>query len=103
MEKNDIFEYEAPDGVKVLAVVLDAITIDDREFYGYRKYTCYGQNRIFTYWTRLFPDSQCIELIEEPENDEDNEVLVEYAVLPAHDEILARYQQQNKEDNEVLN
>jgi len=101
MEINDIFEYETPKGEKVIAVVLDVTTIDDRYYYGYRKYTCYGQNRIFTYWTELFPDSQCIELIENPVDDEENEVLVEYAVLPAHDEILSRYQQQNKENNEI--
>lgn len=49
MERYDVFEFVAPNGANVKAVVLDVMS-NYREDLGYctYDYVCYGQNRLFT-------------------------------------------------------
>ena len=85
MKKNDVFTFTAPNGVEVTAVVIGFI------FQGCCKSTliCYAQNRIFTYIEELCMkyDGTC----EFKKEYSYGEVIVDYAILPDYDEMLARY------------
>ena len=96
MEKNDVFEFTAPNGAEVTAVVLEAknffTSYDD--FAGIN-YICYAQNRIFHYREELkfvevegakgYPEIQ--EMLVGHQGD----IIVDYAILPDYDKMLEDY------------
>lgn len=84
MKKNDVFTFTAPNRVEVTAVALYAVTMFDGITFIGNKWICYAQNRLFT----MMDYKEGIKKYEEPEYDE---VIVDYAVLPDYDELLARY------------
>ena len=70
MKKNDVFTFTAPNGAEVQAVVVHVAK---------STYLCYAQNRLFEMW-------------ESPEFGlAYNGIIVDYAILPDYDEMLARY------------
>ena len=85
MKKNDIFTFIAPNGVEVTAIVLESI------FQGSCKNTliCYSQNRIFTYIEEIYRKNE--DTGEWLKDYSYGEILVDYAILPKYDELLARY------------
>ena len=101
MEKHDIFEFTAPNGVAVTAVVLNKTThyADTIDCYS-ATYLCYAQNRIFTY---LYTERTLPVCIGQDEYGDDRfeyqdvkeyefgEVIVDYAILPDYDEVLKNY------------
>ena len=93
MKKNDIFTFTASNGAEVTAVVISVVEATlpckmDRCWTERRMlYTCYGQNRLFTLTTKIEGKIFCKEV----GNPEYGEVLVEYAILPDYDLLLARY------------
>lgn len=95
MKKNDIFTFTASNGVKVTAVVLDVI----RRSWKYAhtdtlKYLCYAQNRLFTGSndvTDITNDALAENRKYEDSAFKQDEIIVDYAVLPDYDELLARY------------
>ena len=78
MKAGQVFQFTAPNGVKVAAIVIDIIK-KDRDW---KWYLCYAQNRIFHY--------QIIADIPNPVIS----VAVDYAILPEQDSILLT----NKQD-----
>ena len=82
MKKNDVFTFTAPNGVEVTGVCLypifkgTAVTI----------YVCYAQNRLFTMLEESTMTDKGIE-----KTMKYHEVIVDYAILPDYDELLARY------------
>ena len=89
MKRNDIFTFIAPNGEEVTGVIIYK-RILNKDFVNYIKfeYIAYAQNRLFT-CTQM-------ERIVDKENYascpiEYGKVLVEYAILPDYDELLARY------------
>ena len=93
MKKNDVFTFTAPNGVEVTAVVISVVDATlpckiDRYWTERRMlYICYGQNRLFTMTTKI----EGTLFWKEVGNPEYGEVIVDYAVLPDYDELLARY------------
>ena len=87
MKKNDIFTFTAPNGVEVTAVVVAKVAHEVDYKWATKRFVCYAQNRLFTY-----EESHCIweHMNEEPKS-KYGEVLVNYAILPDYDELLARY------------
>ena len=88
MKKNDVFTFTAPNGVEVTGVVIYK-RILNKEFVNYIKfeYIAYAQNRLFT-CTQM-------ERIRDRGNYascpiEYGKILVDYAILPDYDEMLAR-------------
>ena len=84
MKKNDVFTFTAPNGVEVAAVVIAIISNSK-----YQTITlCYAQNRLFTYYEHIAYDAET----GDAESDYSyGEVVVDYAILPDYDEMLARY------------
>lgn len=86
MNPNDTFTFEAPNGVKVTAVVI-AIMGSTEDFSGvysvYTHYLCYAQRRLFKYTEESFMTECGI-----VSNFTGCEILVHYAILPEYDEIL---------------
>ena len=82
MKKNDIFTFTAPNGIEVTGVCLYPI------FKGtaVTTYVCYAQNRLFTMLEESTMTDEGIE-----KTMKYHEVIVDYAVLPDYDELLARY------------
>ena len=84
MKKNDVFTFTAPNGVEGTAVVVAIISSS-------RYHTIaigYAQNRLFTFYEHIAYD------VESGETESDysyGEDLVDYAILPDYDELLARY------------
>jgi hypothetical protein len=88
MKKNDIFTFTAPNGEEVTGVVLNN-SWDD--VHAANVYLCYAQNRLFAATTSnqwIDRDGRKIR-VESPI--EIREILVDYAILPDYDELLARY------------
>ena len=89
MKKNDVFTFTAPNGVEVTAVVIYKRNLN-RNFPNYvqYEYIAYAQNRLFTC-------TQMERVIDRenynPSPIEYGHILVEYAILPDYDELLARY------------
>ena len=105
MKKNDVFTFTAPNGVEVTGIVVDIVV--EHEENGLDEslldtYLCYAQNRIFYYKHHY---GHCQELVSCLDDDEDypiykevdvdkwyiDEIIVDYAILPDYDELLARY------------
>lgn len=113
MKKNETFEFTAPNGVKVTAVVVDVVDvlkpITEHTFdktLVITKHLCYAQNRLFYY--SLIEKTEVV--IDEDWNDNPevdyyyalvhhshevksseghlNEIVVEYCILPEYDTIL---------------
>ena len=87
MEKHDIFEFTASNGVVVTAVVIGKIIETNGPFVD--TLICYAQNRIFTYiqkeyanWDTNWKAKMRYKY---------GEVLVDYAILPDYDEVLKNY------------
>lgn len=85
MKKNDIFTFTAPNGVKVTAVVVHVYkTRNQWSGVIQNNYLCYAQNRLFI--GNYFDENGtfCYKFIQ-------HDIVVDYAVLPEYDELLARY------------
>ena len=87
MKKNDIFTFTAHNGVEVQAVVIGILKQTNGSFTD--TLICYSQNKIFTFiqhdcagW-----DTKWKSVLQYKYS----EVLVDYAILPDYDELLARY------------
>ena len=104
MKKNDVFTFTAPNGVEVTGVCLEAISTVVEKGLGDPmtiKHLCYAQNRLFTHYTKYVVEPVAIDTDEFGDDIFDyqpveikahyGEVLVDYAVLPDYDELLARY------------
>lgn len=113
MKKHDIFEFTAPNGVAVTAVVLKVITMSECERTESSEtwttiYLCYAQNRIFLHnvWRRTehvinadCPDEDNIDYyyaLKYYSHDVETtgyyqEIIADYAILPDYDELLERY------------
>ena len=87
MKKNDVFTFTAPNGVEVQAVVIGILKQTNGSFTD--TLICYGQNRLFTYIQHEHAgwDTKWNPIIEYRYG----KVLVDYAILPDYDELLARY------------
>ena len=88
MKKNDVFTFTAPNGVEVTAVVVAIIGGYEDEWAVYNSFLCYAQNRLFKYTERYVWDEHDKEPTGYPAG---SVVLVDYAILPDYDEMLARY------------
>ena len=113
MEKYDIFQFTAPNGVEVTAVVLDKTTHFAEMNDDYTAvYLCYAQNRIFTY---IYTERAVPVCIGQDEYGDDRyeyqdikewiygEVIVDYAILPDYDSQLQAYiDKQNAEEREAI-
>lgn len=103
MKKHDIFEFTAPNGVRVVGAVIECIhyQIDDCSDVMHCEYLCYAQNRLFTYFVDY--DRQPV-VIEQNEYGDDiidyqqvmisysyGKVLVDYCILPDYDKQLEAY------------
>lgn len=86
MKKNDIFTFTAPNGVEVQAVVINKLSYRVMAGETTTTWICYAQNRLFTY--KMIQD---IWYKSKPIEYHYGEILVEYAILPDYDEMLARY------------
>ena len=80
MKKNDVFTFTASNGVEVTGAVIDVVETT----YFTNLYLCYAQNRLFYIFETIHEDYDCIER-------NVGETIVEYAVLPAYDEALERF------------
>ena len=88
MKKNDVFTFTAPNGVEVTAVCLDVThSFQCGEDTWCHEYLCYAQNRLFI--------GAAYTVYEGDEYKEYNfaqeRIVVDYAILPDYDELLARY------------
>ena len=102
MEKGTIFQFTAPNGVEVTAVVLNVTArIDDCSDRLFCHHICYGQNRIFDYFITY---NRVPVVVDRNEFGDDiteyqtivedstfGEILVDYCVIPAADEALEKY------------
>ena len=97
MEKHDIFEFTASNGVVVTAVVLDKTThyADTIDCY-FATYLCYAQNRLFEVYEASDIDEETGEEIMWLYY---NGIVVEYCILPEQDKILEDYYNQNIKNN----
>ena len=88
MKKNDVFTFTAPNGVKVIGIVIYRRKLETFVNYIRYEYVAYAQNRLFTC-------TQMVRVIDkENYNDctiEFEKVLVEYCVIPEYDDKLANY------------
>ena len=95
MKKNDVFTFTAPNGVEVTAVVLDIISRSWK--YAYTdtlKYLCYAQNRLFTGSndvTDITNDALAENRKYKDSAFKQDEIIVDYAILPDYDAMLERY------------
>ena len=89
MNKNDIFEFTAPNGIEVVAVCLDVThSYQCGEGTFYYEYLCYAQNRLFIGSTYTVYDENGEK--KELEFTQDR-IVVEYCILPYYDEELKNY------------
>ena len=102
MEKGTIFQFTAPNGAEVTAVVLNVTTrIDDCSDRLFCHHICYGQNRVFDYFitynqvpVAVDRDEFGDDIIENQTVIEDSafgEVLVDYCIIPGADDALEKY------------
>ena len=104
MEKHDVFEFTAPNGVVITAVVLDKTTHYAESTDNYSAtYLCYTQNRIFTY---IYTERTLPVCIGQDEYGDDRfeyqdvkeyefgKIIVDYAILPDYDELLKNFRPQ---------
>ena len=80
MKKNDVFTFTAPNGEEVTGAVIDVVETS----YYTNLYLCYAQNRLFYIFETINEDLYYVEM-------NVGETIVEYAVLPAYDEALERF------------
>lgn len=95
MKKNDVFTFTAPNGVEVTGVVLDIIGRSWK--YAYTdtlKYLCYAQNRLFigsNDVTDITNDALAENRKYKDSAFKQDEIIVDYAILPDYDALLERY------------
>ncbi len=94
MKKNDIFQFTAPNGVEVTAVVVDCVYEDESPWEFKRILLCYGQNRLFLYQERWYDSSDEYHCYPLEITDKFLRTVADYAVLPEYDAILENYQHQ---------
>lgn len=123
MKKNETFTFTAPNGVKVVAVVIDVLepitehTFDETSVI--TKHLCYAQNRLFYYYVVDSIKKVLDEYLEVSEYmDYDyalkyhshevksseghlNEIIVAYCILPEYDTILEDYFQHHQPEEDV--
>ena len=89
MKKNDVFTFTAPNGVEVTAVVLTILRVckTDKEKTFMCEYLCYAQNKLLevsSYYGEVDGETKewgfCID-----------SVIVDYALLPDYEFLLAKY------------
>ena len=94
MRKHDVFTFTAPNGVEATAVVIAELSSSYNEMDDsiYKEFLCYAQNRLFTYAETYKRENAFTEEETIFTADKDyGEVIVDYAILPDYDEMLARY------------
>ena len=102
MEKHDIFQFTAPNGVKVIGAVIEEIKRNYNENTDqlFTQFLCYAQNRLFTYNIVYSTVTVAVgqnefgdDVFEEQQVADDSfgEVLVDYCILPDYDEVLKNY------------
>ena len=100
MNKNDIFEFTAPNGVEVTAVALWEVSTMEEEYvdegvWGIATtWLCYAQNRLFTLIETCHQYEVGYEEIATSISKEYGENIVNYAILPDYDSLLEDYQHQ---------
>lgn len=82
MKKNDVFTFIAPNGVEVTGICLYPISKGTMA----NLYLCYAQNRLFTMLEESIMTDKGIKTTIHY-----HKVIVDYAILPDYDELLARY------------
>lgn len=88
MKRNDIFTFTAPNGVEVTAVALDCIS-SSNILGSTNTWICYAQNRIFTCIEEQH-DFTSFSKCDVTTNYKYGGTIVNYAILPDYDELLAR-------------
>lgn len=98
MKKGDVFEFIAPNGSNVKAVVLDIISSSEIPPVGWSmEYLCYGQNRLFTVTNEVYDGPSADEEISEDDwftgfggetGITFGHVVYDYVVIPHIDEKL---------------
>jgi hypothetical protein len=96
MKKNDVFTFTAPNGVEVVGVVVAYMNLESHIDDGWDSTTvstwlCYAQNRLFTYKHKYSVLHDSWGNTRAEGYGEYGETIVDYAVLPDYDEMLARY------------
>ena len=87
MKKNDVFTFTAPNGVEVTAVVINELSYRVMAGEATTTWICYAQNKLFIKATHIvYEDGE----YRESDTLHEREV-VDYAILPDYDELLARY------------
>lgn len=93
MNKHDVFQFTAPNGVEVTAVVLHVFKHFNNEPCTVKcDYVCYAQNKLFTCSNIVaitYPDLEKTEYHDREL--EYGEVIVDYAILPDFDEQLRKF------------
>lgn len=90
MKKNNIFTFTAPNGEEVTAVAIDCISNESNSIGCTNIWLCYSQNRLFTYIIEQH-DFTGFGKCDVASSAKYGKVLVDYAILPDYDELLARY------------
>lgn len=85
MERGDIFEFTAPNGVLVKAVCVSTVSAEEDRIV----YLCYAQNRLFFY-EHLYHFGFNEDTLEETcyETWEIGLTTIEYCIVPEFDEVL---------------
>ena len=95
MKKNDVFTFTAPNGAKVTGVVVNLLSSSIEEgkcdYFEYRTWLCYAQNRLFSYneaYGSKWPN--------EPEETlwaRFGNTLVDYCIIPELDDLLEKHEE----------
>ena len=100
MKKNDVFQFTAPNGVVVTAIVLNAVeSYNEAQDKSITSYLCYAQNRLFTYYETIHHNTSydyddagnIIEDTSSTTEESYGEVIVEYCILPEQDRLLESF------------
>ena len=81
MKKDEVFTFTAPNGVKVVGVVVAILSESEHQTIAMG----YAQNRLFTVYEHIARDTETGEECYERSYGEN---LVDYAILPEYDTIL---------------
>ena len=92
MKKNEVFDFQAPNGAELSAVVVNDTALGGNT----RIYLCYAQNRLFEVYEASDIDEETGEEIMWLYY---NGIVVEYCILPEQDKILEDYYNQNIKNN----
>ena len=101
MEKNDVFEFTAPNGIEACGVTIAKVSWrpspewDYESSYGITTWLCYSQRRLFT----IIEDFYCLSDGERRDY-HFGETLVDYCVIPELDTLLYGDSEECSEDGE---